>query len=51
MAVLSITVVAWLTDCKITICIIANDYWCEFSELSLCEVADATLELFIILLE
>jgi len=51
MALLGITVVAWLADYKITIFMIANDYGCEFSVLFLCEVTDATLELFIILLE
>ena len=45
--ILGIPVIAWLADDKITRFFIANDNWCELSALFLCKIADATLELFV----
>ncbi len=50
-AIFGIAVVAWLTDDKITLLFIANDNWCELSVLLLSKIADATLELIIMILD
>ncbi len=50
-SIIGIAVVAWLTDDKITRFFIANDNWCELSVLLLSKIADATLELFIMILD
>jgi hypothetical protein len=48
---LGIPAVAWLTDDEITPLIITNDYRCKLSVYFLSEVANATLELFIMIMD
>ena len=50
-AILDIPVVAWLAGDEITVYYIANNYWRELSVFHLCKVADAALELFIMIMD
>jgi hypothetical protein len=50
-AFLGIPVVAWLTDDEITPLIITNDYRCELSVYFLSEIANATLEFLLMIMD